>query len=343
MSKNIIIGAGFSACLTKILIGSDTKVVGLKSNNIGNNFLRRKSIESNKFFSKKAYSHGTLKFKLHRGTFQDRLILGGNSSIWGGNFNLQKIPNYIINKLKKNNIYFKKLSYNTTGTISNNVDIVQLQSNDNKILKPETLSIKIQNGYLLKFIIKKKNIHLNFDKNKNKKVKKLLLCTGDIQLLDLLYRSNFIKENDLIEYSEFHSEFKLNNIFSRFNKKIITVRFLFARAIGHFLGIQYYSKYLKILNFIPLCVDQNFYKKKINYQFKIKKGTVVQKNNNKYFFGKSAHYCNLRINGLNINKFLSKIHPNIIGVGMSFVNQKKPGPISNDILLDINRKLIVNK
>ena len=53
----------------------------------------------------------------------------------------------------------------------------------------------------------------------------------------------------------------------------------------------------------------------------------------------SAHYCNLRINKIPINKFLKKINPNIFGLGMSFIDQKIPGPISNDIILDVQKKI----
>ncbi len=56
-------------------------------------------------------------------------------------------------------------------------------------------------------------------------------------------------------------------------------------------------------------------------------------------FGQSIHYCNLKINKVSINKFLRKIHPNIYGVGMSFVSQNVPGPISNDIILDAIKKI----
>ena len=54
-------------------------------------------------------------------------------------------------------------------------------------------------------------------------------------------------------------------------------------------------------------------------------------------FGKSIHYCNMKVNGININKYLLKINPNIIGLGMSFIDLKDPGPISNDIILDIKK------
>ncbi len=172
-------------------------------------------------------------------------------------------------------------------------------------------------------------------------VNKLYLCVGNVQLLDILYRSNLIKENDIIEFSEFDSDFKLKSIYSKFNPNITIQRFLFSRALGHFFGVQYFSKFLKLLSFIPLCIDQNFYKKKTNYKLQIKKGFIVEKHNknNKINIGKSTHFCNLRINKVNINKFLKKINPNIKGFGMAFINQKTPGPISNDIILDIYKKL----
>ena len=56
-------------------------------------------------------------------------------------------------------------------------------------------------------------------------------------------------------------------------------------------------------------------------------------------FGHSIHYCNLRINKTPMDKFLKDINPNILGLGMAFVNQKSPGPISNDIIIDIIKKI----
>ena len=47
----------------------------------------------------------------------------------------------------------------------------------------------------------------------------------------------------------------------------------------------------------------------------------------------------MKINNIEINKYLNKINSNIIGFGMSFISKKGPGPISNDILMDIDNKL----
>jgi hypothetical protein len=37
---------------------------------------------------------------------------------------------------------------------------------------------------------------------------------------------------------------------------------------------------------------------------------------------------------------MKKIHPNIYGIGMSFIDRDIPGPISDDIILDSYKKII---
>ena len=346
MIKNFIIGSGFTASIAKILIGKNANLIGSLDHQflIDKKYLRRKSIEANKLFSKKAQSHGSIKFKLPNAILHDRLSLGGNSVVWGGKINIKKIPKKIILLLKKRNLIFKKLSFQDTGTISSNKDIYQLQNQKNKIATTNDMINKIRPGYLESFFVYRKKIFINVrfsSKARKLQVKKLFLCIGSIQFLDLLYRSNFLKENDVIEFSEFRHEFVLKFCNPPFKKNITTMRYRFSRAIGHLFGIQYFSQFLKIFNFVPLFIDQNFYPKKIRYKLQMKNGELIEKNYNltNYKFGKSIHYCNLKINGVDINTFLRKINKNIFGLGMSFINQKSPGPISNEIILDIKKKI----
>ena len=106
------------------------------------------------------------------------------------------------------------------------------------------------------------------------------------------------------------------------------------------MGIQSFKAYLKLFNFIPVYVEQIFYNKKKNYNLFYKNHSLKEiDNKNIKKFGDSIHYCNMKINGVTINKFFSKIHKNLLGFGMSFVDQKTPGPISNDIILSIKNKL----
>ena len=352
MYKDLIIGAGFSAAITSIFLKKKIKIIGTCNHDIIKNykFLRRKELEVNKLLSKKTYSYGTLKYKIKDRTLHDRLILGGNTKIWGGHISINKIPKFIIKILSKNNIIFKKLSFKETGTESNNQNIVQLQSINNQILDTNNIPLKIKNGYLEKIIYEKKKLFVNIltSENKIKKIEvgKLFLCIGAVQLIDVLYRSKMIKNNDVIEFSEFKHNFKIGKKNFNSKSKSTLIKYHFSRAIGHLLGIQKYSTFLKLFSFIPIYVDQSFYSKRLKFKFLIKKGCLyeISKRNllNKNF-GNSIHYCNFKINNINVRKYLQKINPNIHGFGMSFVDQTEPGPISNDIVNDIYKELGILK
>jgi hypothetical protein len=349
MKKVIIIGSGISANIVNLLSRKYTKIIGIVNNyNFEKiNLNRRKNLECNKFFLKKSYSYGSIKFNLSNAFFHDRLISGGNSNIWGGNIHIKNIPKNVLKFFFEKKIILKNLSFVETGTKSNDKNIKQLQNTNGKILNTNDLNLKINDGYVLNFFIKRRLIHINTINSKNfiKKIitKKIFLCLGSIQIIDLLYRSNLLKENDTIEFSEFSHTFKLKTIFSRINKKSTVVRYQFSRAIGHLLGIQSFHRFFKILNFIPICIDQEFSFKKINYKMILKNGILHEvKKKNYNNFGTSIHYCNMKINGVKLNKYLKKIDKNIFGIGMAFVDQKKPGPIINDIIIDIFNKLKTN-
>ena len=116
MLNKLIVGAGISAAVTKLLLGKNSKIIGLLDHQYLNKkkFLRRKSAECNKFFSINSKSFGSLQLKLNKGIFHDRLILNGNSGVWGGNINIENIPEQLINILNKteyknvNSSYFEE-------------------------------------------------------------------------------------------------------------------------------------------------------------------------------------------------------------------------------------------
>ena len=64
MTKNIVIGTGFSAAITNLFLGKNSKVIGLtKLNGINNTlFFRRSLLDTNKLFSRKVKSYGSLVF-----------------------------------------------------------------------------------------------------------------------------------------------------------------------------------------------------------------------------------------------------------------------------------------
>jgi len=344
--NNIIIGAGFSAGIVKALFNKKIKIIGCLNHSFLSKFyLRRKLLECNKLFALKSYSYGTIKFNTKKIKLHDRLIVNGNSDVWGGHINLKSVSSTILKLFKKNYISAEKLCFNKTGTISNNNDILQLQSNNGEIIKAKQFFGKVYNGYLDRFIVENNEIFIFIKKNNSFykiKVKNLFLCIGTVQLIDLLYRSKYIFDNDTIKLSEFYSKYEYS--FSRSIKKTnnTIIKYRFSRAVGHFLGTGSFAKFLKILNFIPVYIEQIFYKKKINIAMKIDNGIITNKYSKKklkLIFGNSIHYSNMTINEININKFLLKISNRIIGIGMPFVNQKIPGPIINEIINDAELKI----
>jgi len=145
MIKNLVVGSGFSAAITKIFLGKDSKIIGFKKKNLFKNqkSFRRKSLDINKFFSKKTLSYGSVKFKLNKGKLHDRLILGGNSTIWGGHINLRKLTKKIISFFEKKT-KFIKLSYDKTGTTTNDENIHQLQTYSGNILNSNNILKKLK-------------------------------------------------------------------------------------------------------------------------------------------------------------------------------------------------------
>ena len=117
------------------------------------------------------------------------------------------------------------------------------------------------------------------------------------------------------------------------------IKYDFLRALKHYLGYQKSLDKYKIP--LPFCIDQvfsnqtNILKLKLNLELQ-----NIENYDNLNNFGGSIHYCNLLIDNVNIDKFLSKISKNIIGTGMCFVKQNKPGPISNDIVNNIFNKVL---
>lgn len=348
MIKNCIVGSGFSAAVSYLLLNKKSNVFAVISEKKleYTNLKKRKNLVSNKILSKKISSFGSIDYNIKKAIFHDRNCLGGNTNIWGGHINIRKISKKLIMFLNKKGFYFKNLSYNTTGTDSNLKSIRQIQDANQNIFKSQSVFDKIDNFYLSSFKVKQRKIILKLIclkslKTKNVKVNNLFLCIGSIQLIDLLKRSGFIKNGDIISFTEFDHEFKfkLNNKF-RINKKNTLIKYNFGRALGHFLGIQSYKKILRLVNFVPVYIYQIFYNKKKEYKLILKDyslNEVYLKNSKK--FGDSIHYCNMKINNVSINNYLKKINKNIFGFGMSFVSQSKPGPISNDIIIDICQKL----
>lgn len=341
MAKDaIIIGSGFSGFLAHIVLNENVSVYSSSCANVPTT----NSFVFNKLFGLKANSTTQLSNNLKYSRLHDRLINGGNSTIWGGFINLGSIKSYTM-LLEKYSINLVPLSLESSGSISSDKLIHQMQFPNGDIFNTSNAFSNLKNGYLDKFqLMQDGTIFLIWGKKCTDddlplKTKKLILAVGVVQLIDILYRSNFIKNGDIIELSEFDYKLEISFLWKKFKGDNFVIRFGLIRALLHYLGIQRYYNFAKLFDkYLFLSIDQVFSFKKNNFAFKIDSDKLSDISKNRYF-GKSIHYCDLRINKIPISTFLKKISNNIIGIGMAFVNQDSPGPISNDIFNHVINQL----
>ncbi len=352
MHNSVIIGSGFSAWISSLLLNNPI-TLGIATELNKHQFLpRRKEFEINKILSRKSYSFGYISSS-NLLKFHDRLIDGGNSNIWGGFCNVEKLPSLYYEFLSKYNIRLQPLSLMHTGSISNNKYICQFQSLDNSILNvSKFINKNIINSFVTSINLNNRSNTIVYNLIINNKIEekkftlsteKIVLAIGLIQLLNLLKNSFLISDNDIFEISEFNyvsSIFSTNypNYFLDTNSCII--RYEFLRGLYHYIGYQKLNQ-IKFLS--KIYIDQQFQITKNTLKFKFIGNKLVKIKSNLSSdsnFGSSIHYCNLKINGISVNSFLENISKNLIGIGMPFVDQTYPGPISNDIMIDAYNKLV---
>lgn len=348
MAENIIIvGTGFSAMLAHLRLKSAAIVFGAghktKVQHCNQGF------RYNKLFGTKAGSYTKLLNNLSRSRLHDRLVHGGNGTVWGGFINVEGLPEEPLEQLERAGLVLVPLSYKKTGSFSASCDFRQLQLQNGKTVNPAVVIKDIREGFLERFEASadgRLKLHWLAEagtSNEAQRVtecQRLILAVGVVQLMDLLYRSGFLKSHDVLELSEFKYELRLVSKASRVKENTSTIRIGILRGLCHHLGIQYYPRTFALVDkFIPFAFEQIFYFSKNFQLFKIENGGLSEALEGKgEIFGTSIHYCNLKINGVDVNQFLGSISSKIVGVGMAFVDQKFPGPISNDIFKDVIKK-----
>ncbi len=353
MARNVIVGTGFSGMLAYLLLDrSDSQIIGVDQ---GPEFQRHnQGFLLNKFFGLKAYSDTRLANKLVNIKIHDRLIHGGNGTIWGGFFNTSRVQEKNIKWLEGHGISLVPLSYFKTGSKSKNKKIYQLQNIHGNTMNPIELIRDFKSAYLEKIrILGDGSIEL-LVRNSSRtlessleilKCERLILAVGVVQFIDLLYRSDLISDGDVLELSEFEYHLRMGFKFTQNNSKCEIIRVNILRGLLHYLGVQWYPRLLSIIDmFIPFVFEQVFSHERLTCSFMLEKGALVGKTvENQRKFGTSIHYCNLKINSTSANDYLKSISSNIIGLGMAFVQQNIPGPISNDIMTDTINKITHEK
>lgn len=353
MDKEIVIvGTGFSGMLAHLILQSSAAVFGVDK--VSNSYLSKQSFNFNKLFGVKSYSYTMLKNKLTFSLMHDRLVHGGNGTIWGGFIRFSSLIKKNLNIFNNVGIFFIPLNYKKTGSSSLDKSVFQLQMESGETLNPWKIFSGAENAFLERFeILPNSRIRLHwsnlYDRSaENVKVSecdKLILAVGVVQFIDLLYRSGILKDDDYLELDEFKYSLGISTKISPDYERYCSIKIGFFRALFHYLGIQKYPIFFSILDrYNPIVFQQVFSKKKTSRKFLIKNGALTEESYcNKEIFGRSIHYCNLKINGVNANKFLAEISIKILGLGMAFVDQKMGGPISTDIFEDAIRKLKIEK
>lgn len=337
-----IVGGGFAALALQALLPDAILIspVDPHATLRSYGFLRRKNFELNKLFAKKSYSLGAFLYqgaaKLH-----DRLILGGNSGVWGGFIDISKVSDASRLSLENMGVRFSRLGSRLTGSSSQNKDYRQLQALDGRVLDASRHLQIGHDAYLrrvtdigdlelierIKCVTSLKSLELGADD-------RVYLAIGVVQILDLLMHSGRLCDGDEIELDEYGMSFSIalrRKGIDSSERESADIDYFPTGVIAHGLGLQRHLKYLESLNFAGIIMKQRFYHATQSAIFTFKNGTFVDKRQN-VGFGRSIHYCNLRINGIPLGEVVSKFWPKCYVVGMAAIKQANPGPISNDIL-----------
>lgn len=342
LPKRYFIGAGLSAFFTQLMFWREGDICIYPNINSSPYRVRRSFLETNKAFSYKSKSYGSCEYIIDKKTLHDRNTLGGNSEIWGGFFDISEVQN--PEKLLNAGVKLVPLSYKATGSVSNVKNIVQLQEPNGRILNAANYLKPGEFKYLDKIYLQPTQISLKWTDGFNSwdstvdLTTKIFICVGVVQTIDLLIRSNIIKEGDKLTLDEF--EYSLNygkNKIKLCKKKCTIISYSPSRAFAHLLGVQ---KNILSIGQELFTINQFFYPKKhtleLEYYFHNKSNSpYIKSNRMPHNFGRSIHYCNLKINGERLTEMMKRFNPNLYFVGMASVSQSKPGPISSDIFKQI--------
>jgi len=300
--------------------------------------VRRPEMEVNKLFSSRAQSFGTSHYRLTRALLHDRNSIGGNSEIWGGFFDAAKIRQ--STKLAEAGIQLVPLSFGTTGSESNINSLVQLQERSGHIFNAANHLHVGANQSLESIDCKSGRIVLkcaSLDQRESTEVTvdgKVFVCTGVVQTMDLLMRSEYIKSGDVLTLDEFDYQLIIGRAgLSQIERDACVISYTPGRAAAHLLGYQRANS-LSLQK--PFEIHQVFHAHTQTLRLVVDGHALVGAPNPRIdrkldTFGKSIHYCNLRINGERLADLAARLSPNLHFVSMASVTQSKPGPISSDI------------
>lgn len=329
MDSCVIVGGGLSAWLASLRFDDAKILTPVSSKKI---YSRSKENSLNKLFSDETFDSQKIIISDKMISLKYRLLLGGASSVWGGFCDREQLSTDLLKIFNNHKISLKELSYKSTGSKANFGDIIQLQQNNQILNVGKLLNV---NKNCIVTSIHGKTINIINTNNNFEQVcaNEIILAVDVLNLLLILYRSNMISSSDIISLTEFDHKLRMTN-FSSGEANVNSITYNFDRAISHFLGIQHYR-----FKFLPMpFIIQDFSHEKRTLSFSFDGKCINSTNKLDQVFGKSIHHCDLKINGVSIRDFLREFDIKVIG--MPAVTQNKPGPISQDIMIDVIESLI---
>jgi len=338
LPKNYFIGAGLSAYFAQLLHAQQEDVCLYPSANLSPFSVRRPQLEINKLFAGDTKSMGSNHYQLTNVSLHDRPVPGGNSGIWGGFFDMSQVHH--ADKLMAAGVHLVPLSFDVTGSVSNIQSLVQLQDSNGGIFNATNHLRAGTSSYLNSIRCESGQVTLkclSADASKESEVTchgKVFVCTGVVQTIDVLMRSKFINPGDALTLDEFDYELVLaGEPVQRHERDACVISYTPGRAAAHLLGIQ---KANSLTSLKPFAIHQVFHARKKTMHMVAGDHVLIAKSHSdadgtSTSFGKSIHYCNLKINGERLVDLARRLSPNLHFVGMGSVSQKTPGPISSDI------------
>ena len=157
--------------------------------------------------------------------------------------------------------------------------------------------------------------------------KKTSLCIGNLSLIQLLYNSNLINQNDKVQFQDGDCSYNIN--FQLNNKKYYYIPQTISEII-YKLKKNKKKSYLKT-------IDNSFFVQSFSYESRKYIFTVeeLMKYNSlhiRYFL--SNHIADLKINNLSINSFIHKFSKSINVYNSGIIKKYTAGPISQDIIFN---------
>ena len=301
--KNVLIGSGMSSLI--FYINSKRKLTVISPNT-------RKILKSKNFY--------------------ENDMIGGNSNIWGGYINFERHRKFLniqeYKRIFKKRLFKIKKIFNNRSLFSKTYSLVdehdQIFRVKKKHFKNDIIEEQIE-----KFIIKKRFLELK-TKNKSILTQKLILCVGNLNLIKLLYNSQFIKSDDVISFDDGKCSYVLNLFINP--KKNYYIPMPLSKIVEKIIFNK--SRKYKLLS--SSLILQKFSKKSKNYNFLCKDLLNIDKFKLRFFL--SNHVVNLKINNIPIRKFLYNKSKKIDVFCSGVLKKYLPGPIVQDLVLDITKK-----